>query len=219
MKILVNASNINKGGGVQVAASIINNLNFVENDYLIVCSKEVFLNLKSSSIEVIVYRKKIDFISVIFSYDKVLNNIENKFEPDFVLSIFGPIYWRSKAKSIVGYAKPQYVYPMSPFFKSLSLKEKWLLYLKKKIHLRDFKGNSDIIWTETADVKRRLEKLFDKEIIIGGNFISPLINKVKYEKLNISREKINILYLTSDYPHKNIEILDKVSTVLDSAFS
>ena len=215
MRILINASNINKGGGIQVAASIINNLNFTENNYLIVCSKEVSLNLKSTNIEVIVYNKKINFRSILFFYDKILTNIENKFKPDFILSIFGPIYWRSRAKSMVGYAKPQYVYSDSPFFKSLSFKDKFLLSLKKTIHLRDFRVNADFIWTETLDVKKRLEKLFDKEIIVGGNFISPLIKKNEYKKSDISRQKINILYLTADHPHKDIKILDKVSGILD----
>jgi len=214
-KILINASNINKGGGIQVASSIINNLRFTENNYLIVCSKEIALNLKSTNIKVIVYNKKINLRSLLFFYDKTLNNIENKFNPDFILSIFGPIYWRSKTKNLVGYAKPQYVYPNSPYFKSLSIKDKFLISIKKIIHLRDFRLNADLLWTETLDVKKRLEKLFDKEIIVGGNFISPLIKKVEHKKPDISRKKINILYLTSNYPHKNIKILDKVSEILD----
>ncbi len=79
MRLLINASNLNKGGGIQVALSFINELLFIDNNitYIIVVSKEIHeqLDLKKFS-DISKSRSRKSQCRVSGSYETPLTNAQ-----------------------------------------------------------------------------------------------------------------------------------------------
>lgn len=225
LRILINASNIKSGGGIQVALDVL--IQFTQKfkgKIILVTSTELHNQILQSSKEIktIVTIKQEDKSSIISKWrgkNKILDQIVNEYNIRLVFSIFGPIYWRPRVVHLVGYAKPHHVYTDSPFFKTRTFKEKLLLKLKKVFELRAFKYNSDIIWSETPNVTERLKNLFpEKKIFTAGNFINIELQNLSYsdkERVHKNENELLILYPSAYYPHKNFEILIEISENLD----
>ena len=82
-----------------------------------------------------------------------LKSIESKCNIDKVFCIFGPSYHKSKVPKIVGYAIPHYIYEDSPYFQQYNLKEKLLMYLRRKVKVKLFRNNSTELIFETQDAQ------------------------------------------------------------------
>ena len=111
MKIIINASNIRWGGGVQATVSLINRLNenlLYNNEYYIFLSNafKEEINIKNfqdnfyffffqNSPASLKHRNKIT---------TTLNKLEDKIKPDIVYTVFGPSYWKPKSFHVEGFA-------------------------------------------------------------------------------------------------------------------
>jgi glycosyltransferase involved in cell wall biosynthesis len=223
MKILINTSNLKKGGGLQVAHSFISEIkNNKRHTFNIVLSEEMGKIINSEEFNknftfhyYTIYPK---FISVILGKDTFLDRLEAKVGPDVVFSVFGPTYWKPKAKHVVGFAKPQYIYKDSPFFKYLSLKHWIKLKITEKLHLYNFNHFCDEIITETEDVTQRLGELLpNKTIHTVTNYFNQIftdVNMWSKEPLLSKFNGITFLSIAANYPHKNLQIIPKVITYL-----
>ena len=133
MKLLINMSNNLGGGGLQVALSILNELQyFPENEYHVCISNKIIsqvLNKNHSFIKYYVLDKP-----SILSISSVMKKLERKIKPDVVFSVFSPTYWRPISKHIAGFAIGHYLYSDSPFYQTLKIIDKLKLFLKKMIH-------------------------------------------------------------------------------------
>ena len=128
MKLLLDNSNLFAGGGLQVAFSFLNDLKKmpVKHHYHVVQSvkcaatfdctafPENFTFYTLTAVEEHSKRKRINKV----------RSLENKIQPDCIFTLFGPSYHKSNFPKIVGFAIPYIIYPESPFFKKLSLKDK-----------------------------------------------------------------------------------------------
>lgn len=221
-KILINASNLHNGGGVQVASSFINELPFFTNNVIksfdVIVSSEVDNNISQTT--------KIFFknykVHNIFGLKNYKNNI-NLFDTyDLVFTIFGPCYHTIKGINVVGFAQPWIIYPNNECYSMLSSIEKLKFKLKFFLQKKFFK-KSDFCVVELEHVKQRLIELN----IFKDNCVDVVYNTVsnvyfspeKWEKIKIKpSNKIKIGLISRDYFHKNTNILPKVKEILKNKY-
>ena len=222
MRVLINCSNLKVGGGLQVAHSFLNEIsNNYEHVFHVVLSEtlneQIDQSIFLSNFSFQVYSIQPTIIKALLGNDAELIKIEKGFNPDRVFSVFGPTYWKPKAKHICGFAKPGYIYKESPFFKTLSLKESIKLKILEFLHMFSFRNHTDIIITENEDVSTRLQKRIKKETHTVTNYFNQVfLDNSKWENsIAIPRtDSFKFLTISANYPHKNLEILKKVIPIL-----
>lgn len=207
MKILIDSSIVSKGGGVQVALSIIENI-AADKDFEVVCvvNTEIDKQLSLSARNNIkhYYIENIEPIYKKFSQGKRISLIEKKHNPDFVFVVFGPAYWKPKATTLQGFALGKMLYEKEL---NVGVKEKILNFIKKKI----FQWTHSYLLVETDLVKTKLANYLgysQEEIFVIGNSYSPNFKKnVLANEGLITKQKniFQILVPGSYYPHKNLE--------------
>lgn len=222
-KIILNTSNLQKGGALQVSLSfIIECCKYTQIDFHVIlgrASKDLIKEQNYSQIPNLFFHL-VDFhpgdsIYHFIKFKLILKKIEKKINPDSVISVFGPCYWSPKAKHIIGFANGYYLYEDSPYIKE-SKNFKGLFYsLKKLIHKLFLENEADFFWTETEDSKKRLSnflKIDLNKIVVASNTPSSFFYNLKdNNKLAIfGNTKIKLLYVSSYYPHKNFEIIPQV---------
>ena len=227
MHFIINCSTLKVGGGVQVAVSFINYLHFFPNHtFLVIVSKtlseEVIIEGKSN-IKFIIYDEKPSVIKSLTGYNKKLSKIESDFNPNAVFTLFGASYWRPKNKHLVGFARPDFVYYDSPFFKIIDLKYKILNKLLYFFQINDFKNNSDYIVTENEDVTNRLKRIFKtKNITTVTNYYNQVFeHETMWDKsivLDSDKNSFKLLTISANYPHKNLKIIQKIIPILISKY-
>jgi len=219
MNILINCSNLRIGGGLQVAHSFLYQIRSAsEHRFVVVLSSILRTQITPSDFPnnfvFIVYDINPKWYKTILGFDSHLSTIETKENIDVVFSVFGPTYWKPKSKHIVGYAKPQYVYGDSPFFKQLSLLSRVKLKVKAIIHLFDFSKNSTVIITENADVSKRLRNILtNKQIETVTNCYNQVFDTPSNWIQDIQLptfDGITLLTVSANYPHKNLSVIPKV---------
>lgn len=217
MKILIDASICSKGGGVQVALSLIKNIiSDSEFEVVFVASPQIDRQLSDDQkskiknyyleVDENIFRKR--------KQGKRLAEIEKAHNPDLVFIVFGPSYWRPRSKTLQGFALPLLVYP----------KTRDRVYKNNKIDFfyhkclnaykaRLIKRNADFIVVETETFKQRLYDCLGVEksriFVIENSFNSNFLESD--HSINQQSDFLNIFIPTAYYPHKNLEILVDVA--------
>jgi len=215
MKIIIDCSNLQAGGGIQVALSFINDLNVMneKDEFVIIMSPQIAPSIKKIKLESNFNTIEINklYHKYILFRGRVIKKIENLYKPDVIFTVFGPSYHKSRFPKVVGFAVGQMLYPKSPYFKKLNyftfVKLKLTLKLKKFF----FINNSDILIFETDDAKNIFSKISGGKI--KSYTVSNTLNEVFYnpkrwiyKDIN-SSNTFNILYITANYTHKNLSII------------
>ncbi|OAT57955.1 hypothetical protein [Obesumbacterium proteus] len=107
MKLLINASNLYVGGGVQVAISVIEEMTSLSIDFIAAVSPPVYTQLSSDA-------KSQSYLIIgspsgIFNFSsrQKLNKLVASNKITHVFTVFGPSYWTPKnIKHLVGFALP-----------------------------------------------------------------------------------------------------------------
>ena len=213
-KVLIDASTIRAGGGIQVSLSFLNDLIKLKKSNLfdLYLSKELFEACKREKIKIyknfnLVRLRNLPYLFSIFyqilwyqKYDKVFN-------------IFGPPYFLFKPKKIIsGFARTQFFFPniywKSPKYNSL------VQIIKKFIQIYFFKRVDEIV-TESKSVSLKFKRILKtkKKMHVVYNCLSKdFLNgtqKIKFLKKN-NNQKLKLLYVGANYPHKNLEILGRI---------
>lgn len=226
LKIIINTSNLYKGGGVQVGYSFINEcIKFTDNEYHIFLCRKL-----SEQIDIDKFEDNFHFYTIpnppsYFSKKglktiRILSKLEDRIAPDCVFSIFGPSYWTPKSPHILGFAIPHFIYPDSPFYQIISKSDK----LKWKIHKIAkryfFKKNAPFFHVETEDVRKRLADYLKANIeniyTVSNTYNSEYTNKNRDNTLILPKNSgdFRIVCISAYYTHKNLEILNKVVPLL-----
>lgn len=221
-KILINASNLHNGGGVQVAVSFLYEILLLKLDLSnihVIVSSEVAdgLNRLDSNVAEFGNYSIVDNRGIKALYSKNNRIIKNY---KIVFTIFGPNYLRIKAQNeIVGFAQPWILYFDNPISERMSYLKR--IMLRSKFNLQWlFFLRSDHYIVELDHVRDKLVALKGVDtnrISIVHNTVSSLYhNKSKWKPISIkkSNEAISLGFLTRDYPHKNLDILPAVAEVL-----
>lgn len=219
MKVIINASNIKVGGGVQVALSFVHSLfKFEGFNFYLLSSSKIYEQLDFDRIPDSVEVFKVDFglKHWLKGSAKDLNEIEARIDPDIVFTIFGPSYWTPKSKHLMGFALPWLINPHSKAFGEVST----VMWVKKRVQnaIKAFfiKKNSQFFVVETEDVRRRLLKYLDiplsKTWVVSNTYNQNFIGfRVKKPKRGMWFKFITI---AANYPHKNLKILRRVIPIL-----
>ncbi|WP_068546657.1 glycosyltransferase [Thalassotalea crassostreae] len=217
-RILVNATNLIKGGGISCAVYFIEESQFWNNkgvEWHYCVSSQIYEEIKNLGIQrqkIFVFRQS-PAKNIISRFR--LKAIERRVLPDMVYTIFGPAYVKFDSFHIMGVAntwltKPKEIpftkvyknYLDLVFFKmSLSYKRSWL-----------FKADSYICETQRSakDLAYIVNKSIEEISVvpnINTNFGKSITN-ASQECINNKILKLcnnNILMLSSYYPHKNFE--------------
>ena len=207
MVILLDASITSIGGGVQVALSVIENI-ANDNDFDVICvsNPEIDRQLSENTKSKFKHYYVEDIVPIYskFKQGGRLSLIEKKHNPDFVFVVFGPAYWKPKAKTLQGFALGKMLYQKE-------LKVGFFEKLLNSIKAQIFKWSNSYLLVETELVKKKLAKYLnyvDGKIFVIGNSYSPNFKKniIEYEtKLFPANDVFQILIPGSYYPHKNLE--------------
>lgn len=226
INILINLSNLKKGGGLQVATSFILNINS-QNNYFIVLSREAYLyflqNRIFDSIK-ISYRLILFQNYHIFQYlslrNRYLDFIVRKYNINSVFTLFGPSYWRPKVFHLMGFARPNLVLRDSPFFDKFTLLQKTIEFFSSQLHDFHFRYNADLLFTENEFISNRVKNKYKKDVVTITNSLHDFfyldINDNYKMFIDNKKGKVNNVFLTvsANYPHKNLDVIPRVITEL-----
>lgn len=207
MKILIDASIISKGGGVQVALSLIENI-AIDPSFEVICvvNPEIDKQLSILAKESIkhYYIESIEPIYKKISQGKRIAEIEKMHKPELVFVVFGPAYWKPKAKTLQGFALGKMLYEKEL---NISIYERVLNFIKKKI----FQKSKSYLLVETELVKKKLAATFnyslDKIYVIGNSYSPNFKKNILDNETEVFpiKDKFRILVPGSYYQHKNLE--------------
>ncbi len=220
MKVIVNASNLTVGGGVQVAISYILTLGeFSNHDFLVLASDKIYNQLTSTKRGNNVELKNVNFgLKDAIKKSSKLSSIEAQFKPDVVFSVFGPSYWTPKAKHLMGFALPWLINPESKAFSLLSSKERIKKKIQNSIKKYYTKKNADFYVVETEDVKNRMHKFLGaklKNTWVADNTYNQFFAEAEKPD-RIKNEVFRFITISANYPHKNLSIIRDVADELKS---
>lgn len=226
-RVLINISNLRKGGALQVANSFVQEAS-QSKDF------EFYVILGKASSEVILPEKyeeaaNMHFLNVevhpsdsmmnFFRFRRRLSELENSIMPDAVITVFGPCYWKPQAPHIMGFANGYLLYEDTYFFKVWNGWKTLRYQIKKKFHQYLLKTEASKYWTETDDSRKRLGRFLKKpeeRIIVASNNCSHYFRETFFEELpGLPQKKYNrLLYISSYYPHKGFELIPPVLRLL-----
>lgn len=224
MNILINASNLKVGGGLQVADSIINELfSYTNHNFVVVVSKSLgYLEGKigkTGNMQCLVYDMPQTVGGVLFGRNKYLDKIVKKNNIRVVYTVFGPSLWRPKVRHLCGFARAQMIYLDSPYYLNMGLLKKLKLFIREIIRFYNFKMSSDWLITESSNVSKRLALLMKNKRIytVTNNYNQIYNHSHKWIKHSIEPyDGITCLTISANYPHKNLGIIPQILEYIDS---
>ena len=223
MQILINATNLKAGGGLQVADSICCTLkNFPQHHFIVVLSS--FLENTTRKIEnfenvtVYTYTIQNELKTLIFQTNRFLDNLIKEKDIDIVLTIFGPSRWKPTCPHLCGFASAQLVLRDSPYYtQGLSLQNRIKETLRRWILTFYYKRCSTFFYTENPMISRLVEKLFKRSIVYTvTNYYNQVFNKTSdwIQYCLPTFKGITLLTISSAYLHKNLRIAIGVAKIL-----
>lgn len=214
MNILINASNLKAGGGLQVADSICRELGrFTRHHFIVVLSS--YFDDTCTAIEkfpnAALYKHdvKSDIITTIQGRDEYFDNLVKETGVDVVLTIFGPSVWIPQVPHLCGFARAQMVIKESPFYTQMGKKQLLIQRLKYGIRESGFKRCAKYFYTENPYISARLEKMWHgKNVYTVTNYYNQVFDHPEQwkEKALPKFDGITLLTIATPYPHKNLSI-------------
>ncbi|MES2477946.1 MAG: glycosyltransferase [Bacteroidota bacterium] len=225
MKFIINTTNLQSGGALQVSMSLLEEWNRS-------CPHHQFYVLLSYQLSLLIDKKKFESnfsfhefnqnpttnLWTILHFHKQLSKLEAEFQPHAVLSIFGPALWTPQKSHLVGFANGYYLFDESKYIQEKVLNnmlQRIRYFLRRSLLLKQLKKEADLIWVETSLAQKKLIEILnlkeEKVVIIGNTHSAHFENNSKGKEED---KPFLFLYLSAYYPHKNFEILPRVIRIL-----
>lgn len=228
MKLLIDNSNLNVGGGIQVATSFLRDLKMLDSENQLNDFSAVYVIQSANSskqIEKDTFGEKFKFYDLhidseksILKRRKLVENIESEVKPEVIFTVFGPSYHRSNVPKIVGFAIPHLIYTDSPYFHSLSFVDKLKTYFTYKIKNYCFLKNSDILIFESEKANQIYSSRNKiKSYTVNNTLNSVFENKDVWKDISIKKSNFDILCLSANYPHKNLKVIPQIIDYLQNS--
>ena len=223
MNMLINASNLNAGGGLQVADSICCQLyKHPEHEFVVVASSSLKSTIqrmgKTKNVKTYVYDTSSHFLSLLSGRDRFLDDLVEKYNIDAVLTVFGPSMWEPKCAHLAGFAAGQMIFRDSPYYKrGIPLKTKFREFYRLGLKKFLLKKGTNSLYSENSNVSKRLESMFiGKKVYTVTNYYNQVFDELeKWEDLEYPKfNGTTLLTVTSAYPHKNLNISIDISEIL-----
>lgn len=215
MNILINASNLRQGGGIQVADSICRQLQHYKRINFIVAYSH---NLKETAQEISQYHNvRVAEYQLAYSLwlllsgrDKLLDDLVDRYHIDKVLTIFGPSWWVPRVPHLCGFASSQITPQDSPFY-SLKLPLRFHIHeFLRNTMLRIYYGrSSNNLYSENESVSQALRALYpQKSVFTVTNYYNQVFDKPKkwIVRQLPTFDGISLLTVANIYLHKNLGI-------------
>lgn len=206
--ILINASNLKQGGGIQVAQSVCGEIHkFRQHRFIVVASLALDLShvQHAENVVVITYSMPLKVTTLLFGRDKFLDGIVAKENVDVVLTVFGPSIWSPRVPHLCGFARAQLLLKVDGF--RTSMKEKMLYAMWKW----SFRKSSDTFYTENAFITEMLPNLIKgAKVYTVTNYYNQVYDQPERWKRSVTLPLFNgatCLSVSSHYLHKNFEIM------------
>ncbi|MET2953883.1 glycosyltransferase [Vibrio harveyi] len=225
-RVLINASNLHYGGGVQVAVSFIYDCLLARCDFNYIVSSKVYDNLK----EVLPTKEMLNNISIldVYGFSSLKSKDKKMFAKfDLCFTIFGPFYYQIPVdRHICGFAQPWVAYPKNEVYGMISTLD--LVKTKLKFCIQKyFFSKYDLLIVEQEHVKDALiEQGFKRDNIkVVSNAVSSVFfDKKCWSKVTIPNElsdssNLTLGFIGRNYIHKNLKILSKVDSILKNKFN
>lgn len=219
MRLMINTAKLRFGGAVQVALSFIHECRrHSEHEYHVVVGPGVgaVLDIADFPDNFHFHRKAFGVMKLhkLPRVQREMRVLEALIEPDCVVTTSGPAFWRSRAPHLVGFNRPLFIYPESPYLQELSSFRRAKLAAQRWLHCRYFRRDSDAFIVQTDDVNRRVCKL------LGTDRVHTVTNTHNgwYDeseefaaRLPVgATEMFRFLTPTSYYAHKNLELIPEI---------
>lgn len=223
MRLLINTSKLRFGGAVQVALSFIHECRaHDQHEYHVVVGPGVGAVLNPSDFpnNFHFHEKSFGVLGVkkLAQVQREMSALESKILPDCVITTSGPPFWRSKAPHLVGFNRPLFIYPESPYLQNMPLSRKAKLAAQRWLHSRYFRRDADALIVQTDDVNQRVRRLLgtDQVYTVTNTHNGWYDQPVEFAPRLPPRDAggFRFLTLTSYYPHKNLELIAQVIQAL-----
>lgn len=226
MNILINASNLKAGGGLQVADSVCRELNnFPQHQFVVVLSS--FFNdtvtvIKGfPNVTTCIHDVKNDLATLLTGRDKFLDDLVKEKKINSVLTIFGPSIWIPRVPHLCGFARAQMVIKKSPFYTRMNKTTLWGQRLRYSIREKAFKKCADYFYTENPYISERLEKMWrGKKVFTVTNYYNQVFDNPEQwkEKLLPAFDGVTMLTIATPYAHKNLSIAADAARLLHQQY-
>lgn len=226
MKFIINTTNLQSGGALQVALSLLEEWNIVqfENEFHVFLSPQLNLLLTrenfGTNFTFYTFEKNpTNSTFTTLTYYIKLRRLEEQMKPDAIFTVFGPALWKPKSPHLVGFANGFYLFDNADFIRKRILTNifRKIKYSTRRYFLfRQLKKEGNQYWVETIAAKEWLSETINKPnnniTVIGNTYGSSF--KYKPEHKGYANNTFNLLYVSAYYEHKNFEIIQKVITIL-----
>lgn len=223
--LIVNASNLHVGGGIQVAASFINDIPVsLRHLVSVVASTEVIENISLLEAERAQFAlfKNLDVQGFASQMQGALDGLIQ--EGSGVFTVFGPVYsWRPKFRSVVGFAQPWIIYPENECYGKLSMLARIKIRLKYWLQGQYFK-RADLLVVELDHVKEGLIRelgINSERIHVVHNCLSSIyLDPAAWVPLAVPQVDCDLRlgFLGRNYIHKNTAIFPDVADELEMVY-
>jgi len=227
MNFLINCSNLDRGGSLQVADSLCCGLNrYPQHRFCVVLSPQLALTAKRiacyNNVHVHMYAfKNNDSVSQT-QREPFLDALVDDERIDAVLTVFGPSVWSPRCPHVSGFARAHIVLEEgNPFFERMDLNEQTRIMLHNYILCRYFDKSSNVYFTESQFVSKKLMEMFpQKRIYTISNCYHQVFDlpEKQKEKPLPPFNGVTLLTVSAYYPHKNLGIIKEISTELQKKY-
>ena len=232
MNFLINTSNLYVGGGLQVALSFINELKQINTrqEYHVFLSQAVDKQIDQkkfpTNFHFYLIERSPSSLKTRKQIVRQLDALEEQIKPDIVFSVFGPSYWKPKAKHLTGFADGWVYNPHSIAYSRLS----FLTRMKRKLHGKYksyyLKKDADYFVMETEDAKKKLSttlNINEENIFVVGNTYSTIFDNSHfiqeqdkyYINLQSKEDEFRLIYIAHNHPNKNLQIINDLLPLLE----
>lgn len=221
LNVLVNASTIIKGGGIQVAASFIAQTTLVESNinWQYCLSAQVAEELSNLKVELPQFHLFETSPSRSQAQRRRLADLEKTLSPSAVFTIFGPAYVRFAAPHLCGVAACWVTHSTWLAYKALP---SWSARLRNFVtcgYQGLWFGSADRWVVEASNAKGGLVKRIGLEadnIAVVPNTCAAIFPAAGIADAVAPKEgeTVRLLYVTAYYPHKNLELIPAVAAAL-----
>lgn len=216
MNILINASNLKVGGGVQVADSFCRELyKYTQHSFIVVLSdalRDCACDISGyPNVKVVDYSLPTSLTTAITGHDVFLDTIILKENIDAVLTIFGPSRWIPKCLHVSGFARAQLLLNDSPYWQQLASLQRIKGYFRAKVMMYLFRKSASVFYTENSYISDKLRKLLPKSRVYSvTNNYNQVFDASDLWDCSIKLPEfdgLTLLTISANYPHKNLSII------------
>lgn len=223
MNILINATTLTAGGGVQVGDSIFRELNKAnKHHFYVVYPSE--LEQSAKDIEgygnvtlcrydnIWVKRGVLEKIHIFLTgRDSFLDDIVKNNNIEAVFTIFAPAIWKPRCLHICGFARSQLLISDSPFWKNMNRYRRAKIKIRVKMKLYIFRRGVDIFYTENQYISLKLKSIYKNlNVYTVTNYYNNVFDKPESWDCSIILppfEGVTMLTISANYVHKNLPII------------